>query len=153
MPDTDVQTAFGTEHADNVTGGAVGERALYEWAAQGSTIRTNAGGPAAGQSNKSYTGSTSVATGATVALETVAAGKTLYITDITVYANTATPFTVAIQAAGVTIWQAYCKGDTGPIQVAGIETQPTGTSGQAIQVVFGTAAATTAAWNIAGVEQ
>ena len=154
MPDTDVQTPFGSEHADNVTGGAPGERALYEWAAQGSTIRSNAGGPAAGQSNKTFTGtSVTLTSGATIALETVAAGKTLYITDIYVGSNSATQFSVLIQQAGVTIFSGMCKGDTGPLQMPGIETQPSAPAGAAVTLVLGTAAATVASFFISGIEQ
>lgn len=120
---------------------------------QGGVIRTNAGGPAPGQANKVYSGTISIATGATVALETVAAGKTFYVTDIYIGANTATQFLVQIQAAAVGVFFAYCKGDTGPVQMPGIETQPTGSAGQAITLVFAAAAATTASWFIAGVEQ
>ena len=116
-------------------------------------MRVNAGGPGPGQSNKTFTGNVSIATGATVALETVATGKTLYITDISLTSNTATPFLVQIQAGGVTIWQGYVKGDTGPIELPGLETQPTASAGQAVTLVAAAAAATTLAFFVGGVEQ
>ena len=154
MAEVDIATPGGTEHADSVTGAPTGERSLYEFAAQGSTMRVNAGGPAPGQSNKTFTGtSITLTSGATIALETVAAGKTLYITDIYVGANTATQFSVLIQQAGVTIFSGMCKGDTGPLQLPGLETQPSAPAGSAVTLVLGTAAATVASFFIGGVEQ
>ncbi|GAC1373742.1 MAG: hypothetical protein NVSMB4_00650 [Acidimicrobiales bacterium] len=118
-----------------------------------STLKSTAGGPGIGQSLKNFSGTVNIATGATVALETVTPGKTFYITDITIYANTGVVFTVAINAAGVAVFSAFCKGDTGPVQVAGIESQPSASSTQAVTLVLGAAASTTAAYNICGFEQ
>lgn len=150
MPDF---KAGGEHYADNTGLGTDYSEEVVIGAAAGATLRTNAGGPAPGQSNKTYVGNPSVATGATVVLETVATGKTLYITDIYVGSNTATPFLVQIQAAGTMIFYGYCKGDTGPISMPGIETQPSAASATSVQVIFGTAAATSAAFLISGVEQ
>lgn len=117
------------------------------------TLRINAGGPGVGQSLKVYTGTQSLASGATVTLETVTTGKTFYITDIYVGSNSATQFAVTINAAGSAIFNGFCKGDTGPIGLMGIETQPSASSGQLVQLVLGTAASTTAAYMICGYEQ
>ena len=118
-----------------------------------STLRVNAGAVAPGQSLKVYAGTVSVATGATVALETVAAGKTFYVTDISIGGNTATQFLAQIQAAGITIANAYVKGDTAPWVEDGIESQPSASSGQAVTLVLGAAAATISSFNIRGFEQ
>ncbi len=117
------------------------------------TLRVNAGGAAAGQSLKTYVGTQSVAAGATITLETVTPGKTFYITDIYVGSNTGTVFPVTIQAGATPIFQGFCKGDTGPISLMGIETQPTAPSGSVVQLVLGTAVATTCAFLISGYEQ
>ncbi|GAC1610325.1 MAG: hypothetical protein NVS3B26_16470 [Mycobacteriales bacterium] len=117
------------------------------------TMRVNAGGAAYGQTLKSYTGSTSVATGATITLETVTTGKTFFITDIYVGSNTATVFSVTINSGATAIYNGYCKGDTGPVVLMGIETQPSAASGSVVQLVLGTAATTTSAWMICGYEQ
>lgn len=119
----------------------------------GSTFRMNAGSTAPGQSLKSFTGTISIASGATVALETVATGKTLFITDIYISGNTATQFSANVQANAANIVCCFVKGDTGPVQLTGIESQPSAGSGTAVQIVFGTAAATTACWLISGFEQ
>ena len=117
------------------------------------TLRINAGGAAAGQSLKTYVGTQSLAAGATIALETVTPGKTFYITDVYVGSNTATVFPVTIQAGATPIFQGFCKGDTGPISIPGIETQPSASSGTSVQLVLGTATATTCAFMVNGYEQ
>ena len=120
------------------------------------TIRVNAGGAAAGQTLKSYTGtqvlSTTLAT--TITLETVTAGKTFYITDIMITSNTGSFFPVTINANATGIFNSFCKGDTGPISNVGIETQPSAGSGTVVNLVLGLAAtATTAAYVVNGYEQ
>jgi hypothetical protein len=117
------------------------------------TIRISAGAASYGQTLKSYVGTQSVATGATITLETVTAGKTFYITDIYIGSNTGTVFSVAINAASVPIFNGYCKGDTGPIVLPGMETQPSAPAASVVQLVLGTAAATTATYMINGYEQ
>ena len=84
---------------------------------------------------------------------TVTAGKTFYITDIYVGSNTGTVFQVTINSGATPIFNGFCKGDTGPIGLMGIETQPSAASGSVVQLVLGTAAATTAAYMINGYEQ
>lgn len=118
--------------------------------------RVNAGYVGPGQSSKVYTGtqalSTTVAT--TIPLETVTPGKIFFITDISITSNSASVFLAQITAGGVPIYSAYGKGDTGPIALAGIETQPQASAGQAVNlVVSSVAAATTLAYTISGVEQ
>jgi len=102
------------------------------------TARTNAGFSAPGQTIKNYTGSVqaspSVAT--TVPLETVTAGKTYVLTDIYISSNTSTQFEARIQANGVDVFRGWCKGDTSPISLAGIESQPNGSSGQVITLLL-----------------
>lgn len=117
------------------------------------TLRVNAGAGGPGQSLKSYVGTQSVATGATITLETVTTGKSFFITDIYVGSNSATVFQVTINAGATPIFQGFCKGDTGPISLMGIETQPSAGSGVVVQLVFGVAVATTAAFMISGYEQ
>jgi len=117
------------------------------------TMRVNAGGAAAGQSLKTYVGTQSVAAAITLTLETVTAGKTFYITDIYVGSNTATVFQVTVSAGPTAIFQGFCKGDTGPISLMGIETQPSASTGTVVTVAFTLAASTTAAFMISGYEQ
>jgi len=117
------------------------------------TLRVNAGGAAAGQSLKTYVGTQSVTAAITLTLETVTVGKTFYITDIYVGSNTATVFQVTVSAGPTAIFQGFCKGDTGPISLMGIETQPSASTGTVVTVAFGLAAATTAAFMINGYEQ
>lgn len=117
------------------------------------TLRVSAGAAGVGQTLKNFNGFQSVVAGATVPMETVAAGKTLYLTDIYVSGNTSTQFQVSITANGVSIFSGYCKGDTGSIQMAGMETQPSAPAGSVVQLVLGTAAATTASYQLMGFEQ
>lgn len=118
------------------------------------TLRMSAGGAADGQTVSQFTANPSLASGYNSGtILTPAAGTTFYMTDISITANTATPFLAQVQANGVTIWQAYVKGDTGPVIVSGLETQPQCPAGQALTLVLGTAAATTAAVFLAGFAQ
>lgn len=117
------------------------------------TVRMSAGAAGYGQSLKQFTGLLPIVGGATATLETVTVGKTFYITDIAVYSNTAAVFAVTINAGPTAILNAFCKGDTGPIQIAGMETQPSASSGTVVQLVFGSAAGTTVAFNVFGYEQ
>jgi len=124
--------------------------------AGGVTMKVNAGSVAPGQTLKTYTGTIALSTSAAVtqALETVTAGKTFYVTDIVISANTAQQFLVQLQAAGVDIFDDYCKGDTAPIQATGIESQPNAAAGTAVQLRFAqVAAATIASYFVAGFEQ
>lgn len=104
----------------------------------GAVQRVNAGGMAPGQTAKQYTGkialSNSVIT--TITLETVTAGKTFYITDLYLSADGTQVMDMRLQAAGVDIFRAIVKGDTAPLQMAGIETQPFGAAGQVVTLVF-----------------
>lgn len=117
------------------------------------TLRVSAGAAGVGQTLKNYNGFQSIVAGASVPLETVAAGKTFYLTDVYISGNTSTQFQVTITANGVSIFSGYCKGDTGAIQMAGMETQPSCPAGAAVVLVLGTAAATTASYMITGFEQ
>lgn len=106
-------------------------------------VKQTAGGPAPGQSAKTFTGELNLPAGAgtpTQALETVTTGKTLYVTDLSFTADTAQIFRVRLQANGVDIFRGMCKGDTGPIEFPGIETQPQAASGAVVQCVFVTLA-------------
>ena len=118
--------------------------------------RVNAGYVGVGQTSKVYTGTQALSTTltTTITLETVTAGKIFFITDISVTSNSAAVFLVQITAGGVPIFSAYAKGDTGPISLPGIETQPQATAGQIVNLVISSvASATTAAYVISGVEQ
>lgn len=116
--------------------------------------RVNAGYVGVGQSAKVYTGTQLLTAGPiTIPLETVPAGKIFFITDIYISANTATQFSVQITAGGVPVFAGFCKGDTGPIQMAGMETQPQASAGQQVNLVLGIASVTTAAYYLGGVEQ
>lgn len=116
--------------------------------------RTNAGYVGPLQSAKVYTGTQALAAGPiTIPLETVPAGKIFFITDIYISANTAVQFAVTINAGGVPIFQGFCKGDTGAIQMAGMETQPQASAGQQVNLVLGLAAGTIGSYYIGGVDQ
>ena len=130
------------------------------------TQRQSAGGAADGQTlfqfaanpsiNAGYTSPT-IVTPSTAIQAAMPGGpvaaKTAYVTDIYVGSNTAVPFLVTLLSGATPIWYGYCKGDTGPIQFVGVETQPQVAAGQALTVQLGTAAATTAAVYVAGFVQ
>lgn len=132
------------------------------------TVGMNAAPGAPGQELWQSTGTISIAAGATATLTftgdasnagtlIVPTGKTLYITDIYVGANTAVQFSVTVQFTGTptVLFNGFCKGDTGPIVMDGIETQPqvAGDGVHTLQIVFGTASATTAAYFLSGYTQ
>jgi hypothetical protein len=117
--------------------------------------RVSAGFMAPGQTAKTYTGkqvsSTTVAT--SVALETVTAGKTYYITDIYLTTDATIIQDVKIRAAGVTIFNAGVQSN-GPVDMAGMETQPYGTTGQLVDLYLPITAAVQNFWYfISGFEQ
>ena len=101
-------------------------------------LRQNAGFSAPGQSIKNYTGSvaTSASLSVIVPLETVTAGKTYVITDIYISSNTSTQFEARVQANGVDIFRGWCKGDTAPIALAGLESQPNASASQAVTLLI-----------------
>jgi hypothetical protein len=107
-----------------------------DWSTQ--TQRITAGGASGGQSLKSYVGKVALSASATTtqALETVAAAKTFYLTDIFISHDTAAVIDVQIRAAGVAIFRAPVKGDTAPVQLAGLETQPQAQAGQAVDLFW-----------------
>jgi hypothetical protein len=123
----------------------------------GSTGKSTAGAGAPDQSLKTFSssGGTSIASGANVALYTVTAGKTFYLTDVVVTGNAATAGQVLVQlkAGSTVIWEAYMKTDTQPIEVPGMETQAQAAGGLALSLVIGTLSGGTAAYYIAGFEQ
>lgn len=124
--------------------------------AQGSVQRVNAGAAAAGQTLKAFTGKVSLSTTVTTAtpLENVTAGKTFYVTDLYLSIDTNTPSDVRLQAAGSDIFRCVVKGDTAPIQMPGIETQPNASSGQAVQILWPVMpAASNGYFYVAGFEQ
>lgn len=118
--------------------------------------RVNAGYVGPGQSSKVYSGTQALSTTVTttVTLETVPVGKIFFITDISVTSNTGQVFLAQITAGGVPIFSAYVKGDTGPLELAGIETQPQASAGQVVNLtVSAVGAATAIAYTISGIEQ
>jgi len=76
-----------------------------------------------------------------------------FITDLYVGSNSATPFAVTVYSGATPIFYGSCKGDTGPINLLGFETQPMVTPGQALTVQLATASATTGYLYIAGFYQ
>lgn len=123
----------------------------------GSVAKETAGSAAPDQTLKTFSssGGVSIATGATVALYTVTAGKTFFVTDIVITGNAATAGQVLCQLkqAGTVFWEGYMKTDTQPLEIAGLETQPTAPGGAAITLVIGTLTGGTATYFIAGYEQ
>jgi len=119
------------------------------------SLKVTAGGPASGQAVKNYTGLITLsASTQAIAIETVAAGKTYFITDIIATTNDSASGSILINisAAGTAIFQSHINSTKG-IEAIGIETQPQATSGQA--VALNVPAATVGkiiAWNILGYE-
>ena len=106
--------------------------------AAASVQRTNAGFSAPGQTIKNYTGSiaSSASVSTSVPLETVTSGKIYIITDIYISANSSNQFEARIQANGTDIFRGWCKGDTSPINLGGIESQPNASSGQSVALLI-----------------
>jgi hypothetical protein len=120
------------------------------------TLRASAGAAAYGQTLWQEIGNPALSTSAATAanLFTVPAGQTFYLTDLYVGSNSSSPFLVQVQAAGTPIFYGYCKGDTGPLDLPGLETQPQAAAGQQVSIVLGqVAAATTAAYYLGGFSQ
>jgi hypothetical protein len=67
----------------------------------------------------------------------VPAGKKFYPTDINITSNSAAAFEFQIQAGARIIYRGWCKGDTGPIAISGLETQNPALAGEAISLIFG----------------
>lgn len=114
-------------------------------------VRVTGGPPADGQTAKAFVGSVSVASGATVTLETVTAGKTLYITDIIATSSTGTAFDIQIKAGSAVIFQAHVF-NTAPVDACGLDTQPQAAGGAQVTLVAGVAGGTTLDYNIFGYE-
>jgi hypothetical protein len=107
--------------------------------AGGPTLRVNAGFTANGQTIKTFVVKQALSASATttVPLEAVTTGKTLVITDIYIgWMGTVQAEDVQITAAGTPIFRGVCKGDTAPIQMPGMESQPNASSGQQVNLVF-----------------
>lgn len=117
--------------------------------------RVSAGFMAAGQTAKQYVGrqSTSTTAATTVTLETVASGKTFYITDINMFTDLATPIDGSIQAGGTPIFY-FGVSTTAPVDACGMETQPYATTGQVVTLNLPQTTAVQKVWyNIYGFEQ
>jgi hypothetical protein len=124
--------------------------------AAASSVRVTSGPPAAGQTIRKYNGKQATSTSAAtpVALYTVTAGKTFYITDIFLSTDQAgTPLDVAIQAAGGNIFNAGVS-TTSQVQLAGIDSQPSAAASQAVTLLLPITTAVQNVWYfIAGFEQ
>lgn len=142
-----------TQNAQRMHDNGDGSFSATSWPQNGATTRGTAGFIAPLQTAKSWAGKISIATGATIPLETVAPGKILLITDIYISSDSATQFESQIQSAGIPIFRAEVKGDTAPVQQPGIESQPFGTSGSLVQLVLAAVATTNVLFTINGVEQ
>jgi hypothetical protein len=119
------------------------------------SFRVTAGGAAPGQTVKQFAAKVAlqVATPTTATLYTVTTGKTFLLTDLYIGHDTAAVIDVQIQAAGVTILRACVKGDTAPLEMAGLDTGPLATTGQALTILWpGTAGPPNAYYYVAGVE-
>lgn len=121
--------------------------------------KVNAGFMAPGQSAKQFVGkvATSTTVVTTVTLETVTTGRTFYITDLYIAADSAsgaaTTVDCRIQAAGIDIFRAGAHNLT-PIALPGMETQPFGTTGQIVTLLLPITSVIVNVWyNIFGFEQ
>ena len=120
-----------------------------------SPIRTTPGPVANGQTARTFNGRVVTSTTATtpVALGTVTAGKTYYISDIFIQTDNATPLDVALQAAGGNIFVAGPAAGAG-VQLTGIATEPKATTAQAVTLLLPiTTAAQTVWYMVSGYEQ
>lgn len=117
-----------------------------------SSQRVTAGALAPGQTAKQIAGTTSINTGATININTVTAGKTFYITDIHLATDATASVDAKIQAGGVTIFETFLI-NTAPCDMAGIETQPFGTTGQVVNLVLPVSATKNVNYFISGFEQ
>jgi hypothetical protein len=116
------------------------------------SLKTTAGGPGAGQAAKNYSGLVTLTGSAqTIAIETVTAGRTYYISDIVATSTNASAILLQIQAAGAPIFQAHINATKG-IEALGIETQPFAATGQAVTLVIPSGSGQVA-FNIFGYEQ
>lgn len=119
-----------------------------------SSIKVSAGFMAPGQSAKNTAGNLSVnAVSATVPINTVTAGKTFYITDMSLTSDSTTAIDVQIQAGGVVIFETHVI-NTAPCVAMGMETQPFATSGQAVRIfVSNSSTGKSLNYYVAGFEQ
>jgi hypothetical protein len=117
-------------------------------------LMSTAGGPAPGQTIKSFTssGGVSINTGATAISYTVTTGKTLFITDIDVSTDSATPILVQLKAGSNVVVEKYIS-TTCPLELDGIESQPTVASAQVFTLVFPTASGKNGTYFVSGYEQ
>ena len=131
------------------------QRVILQGGGNTSVQRVSAGFMAPGQSAKSYVGKQSTSTTAvtTITLETVTSGKTYYLTDVSIFTDQTTPIDGSIQSAGIPIYY-FGVSTTAPVQMAGMETQPYGTSGQLVALVLPITTSVQKIWfNISGFEQ
>jgi hypothetical protein len=126
------------------------------------TAKSTAGAAAYGQTLFTFTANPSLASGYTSpTIVTVPAGNNPltgtpyigYVTDLYCGSNSATQFLAQLLQAATPIFDGYCKGDTGPLNLLGFETQPQIPAGAALTLVLGTAAATVAGLYVAGFYQ
>src|SRR5579859_2998060 len=154
---TSLVTLTGTDLQGNPVVGPVRAPVTVSVPATGVTAKSTAGSAAPDQTLQTFSssGGVSVNTGATVALFTVPAGKTFFMTDIVVMGNaaTATQFLVQVKQGTTVIFEGFCKTDTAPVEAPGLETQPSAPSGTAVSLVLGTGASTTATYFISGYVQ
>ena len=146
-------TQIVTDPVDGRTLAHVPYMTLYG-AIAGPTLRVSAGAGAAGQSLKTFSssGGVNINAGATVNVYTVTAGKTLFISDVLISADSATPILVQLKAGATVIMESYVS-TTAPLDMTGIETQVAVGAGVALTVVFPTAAGKNGSYFIAGFEQ
>ncbi len=88
-----------------------------------------------------------------VPLWTVTTDKTLYITDISISTDNPNIKEALIQAAASNIFREFVR-DLAPIQMPGLESQPSASSAQAVNLIIQqTAAAHLCDYSIYGFEQ
>jgi hypothetical protein len=127
----------------------------------GSVQRENCGFIAPGQSAFTIAGIYAIGAGnsLTTPLAQVPVGKVLLITDIYLWYDTAVQQHVKLTAgtasgSALPIFASVPKGDTAPIELPGIETQPAVLPGQTLWFVIDTCTAATNVYlTISGIEQ
>ena|ERR1700752_426495 len=120
----------------------------------GNSVPTTAGNEAPGQTRKVFSsnGGVNINAGATVNLYIVTAGKLFYLTDVHISTDSSTPILVQVTDAGVSIFEGWAS-TTAPLDIQGIETQPTCAAGDQLAIIFPAAATKHAAYLVSGWEQ
>ncbi len=146
-----------------VDGEPVMGTALGQPGGRSGAVKSTAGAAGDGQTVRQWTGKVALSTTVNLTVHfpvtgsadyTVPVGSTFYVTDIYTSGNSANQFDTQIMDGANPSFYGITKGDTAPIQLVGLETQPQIAGGDVMTLVFGPAvSATNAYYFISGFEQ